>query len=173
MPRIRYHVAMSLDGYIAGPNGEFDWIIADPTMDFGAMFAQFDTFILGRRTWELTLQPGNPGFPAGSRAYVFSRTLPSEVPGFTVFREVSRANVSGIRSQAKKDIWLFGGGELFRSFLQQGLVDTVEVAVVPVLLGAGLQLLPQPGPKTGLTLTSERKYPSGIVMLEYAVTPAP
>ena len=77
MARIRYEVAMSLDGYIAGPNGEFDWIVHDPTIDFTAMFAQFDTFLLGRKTYELTLQPGNPGFPAGSRVFVFSRTLPA------------------------------------------------------------------------------------------------
>src|SRR5512145_1569403 len=127
MQRIRYRVAMSVDGYIAGPRGEFDWIVNDPAIDFGELFAQFDTFLLGRRTYELTLQPDNPGFPAGSRAFVFSKTLPEHVPGFTVVREVSAASVAQIRAQARKDIWLFGGGELFRSFLKLGLVDSVEV----------------------------------------------
>jgi len=58
---------MSVDGYIAGPKGEFDWIVNDPSIDFSELFAQFDTFLLGRNTYELTLQPGNPGFPAGSQ----------------------------------------------------------------------------------------------------------
>jgi dihydrofolate reductase len=169
MRRIRYRVAMSLDGCIAGPNGEFDWIVHDPTIDFTALFAQFDTFLLGRKTYELTLQPGNPGFPVGSRAFVFSRTLAEQVPGFSVVREVSRESLESIRAQAEKDIWLFGGGELFRSLLMLGLVDTVEVAVVPVLLGNGLQLLPRPAPRTRLQLTHQRTYPSGIVMLAFDV----
>jgi len=95
---------MSVDGYIAGTNGEFDWIVNDPTIDFGELFAQFDTFLLGRKTYELTLQPGNPGFPTGSRAFVFSRTLPDHVPGFSVVREVSRNSVESIRSRAAKDL---------------------------------------------------------------------
>jgi dihydrofolate reductase len=160
---------MSLDGYIAGPNGEFDWIVPDPSIDFAALFAQFDTFLLGRRTYELTLQPSNPGFPAGSKAFVFSRTLPDEVPGFSVVREVSATSLAPITAQAKKDVWLFGGGQLFRSFLKLGLVDTVEVAVVPILLGQGIQLLPQPAVQAPLHLSSHRVYPSGIVLLEYAV----
>ena len=167
VPRIRYQVAMSLDGYIAGPNGEFDWIVQDSTIDFTALFAQFDTFLLGRKTYELMRQPGNPGFPAGSRLCVFSRTLPEQIPGVSVIRDVSRGNIERIRGEAKKDVWLFGGGELFRSLLALGLVDTVEVAAIPVLLGGGIQLLPQPGPKARLHLTNQRTYPSGIVMLEY------
>jgi dihydrofolate reductase len=160
---------MSVDGYIAGPNGEFDWIVHDPTIDFTGLLAEFDTFILGRKTYELTLQPGNPGFPAGSRAFVFSRTLPEQVPGFSVVREVTRESVEPIRAQAQRDVWLFGGGELFRSFLALGLVDAVEVTVVPVLLGEGLQLLPQPATRARLQLTNHRTYPSGIVLLEYDV----
>jgi dihydrofolate reductase len=160
---------MSVDGYIAGPGGEFDWIVKDPAIDFTALFAQFDTFVLGRKTYELTQQPGNPGFPAGSQAFVFSRTLPDQVPGFSVVREVSSDSVEAIRSRAAKDIWLFGGGELFRSFLALGLVDTVELAVMPVLLGGGLQLLPSPAAQARLHLTDRRTYPSGIVLLEYDV----
>ena len=60
MPRIRYHVAASLDGYIAGPRGEFDWIVHEPAIDFKALFAEFDTFVVGRRTFELMLRPDAP-----------------------------------------------------------------------------------------------------------------
>ena len=169
--RIRYRVAMSLDGYIAGPQGEFDWIVNDPSIDFGTLFAQFDTFLIGRRTFELMRQPGSPPLPPGSKAFVFSRTLPGDVPGVSVMREVSTPAITSIRGQAKKDIWLFGGGDLFRSFLSLGLVDTVEVAVSPVLLGRGLQLLPQPASQARLSLTGHRVYRSGIVLLEYAVAP--
>ncbi|MGB8523533.1 MAG: dihydrofolate reductase family protein, partial [Candidatus Acidiferrales bacterium] len=63
MRRISYHVAMSLDGYIAGPNGEFDWIVQDPDIDFVALFAQFDTLLMGRRTFELLVQQGRTKIP--------------------------------------------------------------------------------------------------------------
>lgn len=174
MPRIRYRVAMSVDGYIAGPKGEFDWIVPAPDIDFGALFAQFDTFLVGRHTFELMTKPGSPPLPAGSKTFVFSRTLETTRPNTTVVREVSPTAIARIRAQAHKDIWLFGGGELFRSLLNQSLVDSIEVAISPVMLGKGLQLLPSPASQAHLRLTSHRVHGSGIVLLEYAVTaPAP
>lgn len=169
MPRIRYAVAMSVDGYIAGPGGEFDWITSDPAFDVSAQFAQFDTFLLGRRTFELTRMPGSPPFPRGSKRFVFSRTLRDEFPGVSVVREASRATIAENRAKATRDIWLFGGGELFRSLLDQGLVDTVEVKVMPLLLGSGLQHLPQPAHRARLKLTAHP--PLGIAYLDYSVVP--
>jgi dihydrofolate reductase len=164
MPRIRYQVAMSLDGYIAGSKGEADWIIMDPDIDFEALFAQFDTFLMGRRTFEVA------GATSGAKTFVFSRTLrPEDCPDVTIVPEVSAATVAPIRAQAVKDIWLFGGGTLFRSFLDEGLVDTVEVAVMPTLLGGGVPLLPHPARQATLALTGHRIYKSGIVLLEYTV----
>jgi dihydrofolate reductase len=169
VPRIRYVVTMSLDGYIAGPQGEVDWIVGEPAVDFGALFAQFDTFLVGRRTFELMNKPGSPPLPPGSKTFVFSRTLQNNYPGVSVIAEVSPSAIARIKAEAKKDIWLFGGGELFRSLLNQALVDTVEVAIMPVVLGKGLQLLPQPARRAQLQLTGHRVYPSGIVSVQYAV----
>ncbi len=171
MPRIRYAVAMSLDGYIAGPEGEFDWIVHEPAVDFGALFAQFDTFLVGRRTFELMRKPSSPPLPPGSKIFVFSHTLQNDYPGVSLISEVSPSSIARIKAGAQKDIWLFGGGELFRSLFDQGLVDTVEVKIMPILLGKGRQLLPQPARQAKLRLTGHRVYPSGIVSVEYAVTP--
>src|SRR5262249_46887612 len=121
--RIRYRVAVSLDGYIAGPKGEFDWIVPEPTTHFGEQFAPFDTFLVGRRTFDLMNKPGSPPLPSGSKLFVFSRTLQNDYPGATVIAEVSPSAIARIKAQAKKDIWLFGGGELFRSLLDRALVD--------------------------------------------------
>lgn len=168
MPRIRYQVAVSLDGYIAGPKGEADWIIMDPEIDFSALFAQFDTFIMGRRTFETA--GAMAAFGSGAKTFVFSRSLdPEDYPNVSIVPEVSQETVAPIRAQATKDIWLFGGGVLFQSFLDTGLVDTVEVAIIPVLLGGGVPLLPHPAQRTQLTLRSQRAYKSGIVSLEYAI----
>ena len=168
MRRIRYQVACSLAGYIAGPNNETDWIVDEPEVDFKELWDQFDTLLMGRRTYEDALRRGG-GF-SGRRVLVFSRTLrPEDHPQVTVVSDDIERKVEELRSQPGKDIWLFGGGELFRSLLELGFVDSVEPAVIPVLLGGGVPFLPDPAVRTKLTLNGHRTFPSGIVWLEYAV----
>jgi dihydrofolate reductase len=169
MRRVRYSVAASLDGYIAGPKGEADWIIMDPEIDFRALFEQFDTFLLGRRTFEMMPKKSRRGTP-GMKTFVFSRTLrQQDYPGVIVVAEKSEETVAALRAESGKDIWLFGGGSLFRSLLDAGLVDTVEVAIVPVLLGGGSPLLAPPARQKKLHLTGHKIYATGIVSLEYTV----
>jgi dihydrofolate reductase len=170
MRRIRYQVAMSLDGYIAGPNGEADWIVMDPEIDFAGLFAQFDTFLLGRRTFE-TIGSRGPGASKGTKTIVFSRTLQQrDYPKVTIVADRLRETVAALRAQPGKDIWLFGGGGLFRSLLAEGLVDSVEVAIMPVLIGGGIPLLPAPASLATMSLTGHKLYKkTGIVLLEYAV----
>lgn len=167
--RVRLSVAMSLDGYIAGPKGEYDWIPMDPEIDFAEMFGAFDTVLMGRRSYEAAIAQGQVGMP-GMRVIVFSRSLrPEDHPGVTISGSPTDA-IRELRGVPGKDLWLFGGGELFRSFLDVGLVDQLEIAVVPVLLGAGLPLLPGGAMHTKLSLVSHRVYKtSGIVLHTYSV----
>lgn len=166
--RVRLSVAMSLDGFIAGPNGEYDWIPMDPEIDFAELFRGFDTVLMGRRSYEAALAQGQVGMP-GMRAIVFSRSLRQEDhPGVTISRS-PREMIRELRAVPGKDLWLFGGGELLRSFLEERLVDQLEIAVVPVLLGAGLPLLPGGPLHTRLRLVSHRVYAtSGITLHTYA-----
>ena len=174
MRRVRYRVAASLDGYIAGPKGEIDWIVPDPTIDFAGIYAGFDTALLGRRTYELTQQPGAPPWPPGWRIYVFSRTLdPAAHQAVQVVRTDAGARVRALRGEAGRDIWLFGGGELFATLLAEAVVDQVEVAIMPIILGGGVPLAGA-APRARLKLVRTSASPSGIVSLQYQVdSPSP
>jgi dihydrofolate reductase len=169
MRRVRYAVVMSLDGYIAGPKGEADWITTDPEFDFNAIFSQFDTILVGRVTFDRMVAADRTSMP-GMKTIVFSRTLRQEDhPGVTIVTEGQREMLSALKSGRGKDIWLFGGGSLFGSLAADGLVDTVEVAIVPVLLGAGVPLLPNPANRIKLSLRAQKIYKTGVVSLEYAI----
>lgn len=171
MPRrIRYQVAASLDGYIADADGGADWIVMDPDIDFGEIFNQFDTFLMGRATFEEMIRRQGIAAMQGMKVVVFSRTLrQKDHPTVTIVAEPSTEYLTALRHEAGKDIWLFGGGLLFRSLLEARMVDTVEIAVIPVLLGGGIPLLPPSAARTKLKLTGHRVYTTGIVLLEYTV----
>jgi len=168
MRRVRYRVAASLDGFIAGPHGEFDWIVMDPEIDFAALVAEFDTLLMGRHTFEL-VQKSDRGF-IGMKAIVFSRTLRAmDHADVTVVGENGTDLVRELRAKPGKDIWLFGGGQLFSSLAQANLVDTVEVAIMPVLLGQGIPLAPQLVEAKKLKLARQKIYKAGIASLQYAI----
>jgi dihydrofolate reductase len=170
MRPVRYNVAASLDGFIADADGGYDWIPNDETVDFAGLFARVDTFLLGRKTWELVRGQQLQPWKAGARVYVFSRTMaPESAPAVTVVRDDAAAFVSSLRHEpGDGEIWLFGGGELFGTLLAGGQVDAVEVTVVPVLLGGGVPLLPVQLRST-LELVHSHVYPTGMVALHYTV----
>jgi dihydrofolate reductase len=178
MPRLlRYSVAASLDGFITDADGGVDWIPMDPAIDFHAMFAQYDTLVMGRTTYEHAVAYGPEGTAlwAGMRVIVCSTTLTAaQAPGVELVGADTAARVAAIKREPGRDLWLFGGGRLFRSLLEAGVVDEVEVALVPVLLGAGTPLLPGGAYRSSLHLVAQVPYPaSGIQLLRYAVVAPP
>lgn len=172
MRRVRYQVACSLDGFIAGPHDDIGWIPPEPSFDFEALHAQFDTLLMGRRTYEVARRMGETF--AGTRVLVASRSLRSvDTPGVEVVGADLEARVRELRQEEGLDIWLYGGGTLFAQLLAWDLVDTVEPAILPVLLGGGVRLLRELAVCRRLRLTTHRAYPGGMVLLEYAVVHGP
>jgi dihydrofolate reductase len=169
MRRVRYGVGMSLDGFIADDRDRTSWMRGDPGYDSKPFFASIDTVLVGRRSYEVMLRHGMHSYP-GLRTYVFSRTLrPTDYPEVTMLGEDGVATVAGLRAASGKDIWLSGGGHLFRSLLDADLVDTIELGVCPILLGQGRPLLPSPARSHQLRLTHQEVFPSGLLVLHYDV----
>jgi dihydrofolate reductase len=168
MRQIQYGVAVSLDSYIAGPRGETAWIRTDPEIDFAAIWSRFDTLLMGRRTYEAALERLGADALGARRVLVASRHLePAAHPGLHIVRDLDRAQVREWKSQPGKDIWLMGGGILFRHLLEMGEVDSINLTIVPVLLGGGVPLLPPPFGPVPLALVSESVTRSGTVSVTY------
>ena len=159
--------AISLDGYIAGPNNEFDWIIVNPEIDFAEEMKRYDTYLLGRKTYELSKGLGH--LFGKSKVYVFSKTLTETEEPAILIRSDIKQKVEEIKNESGKDIALFGGSELLTSLLNLDLVDEVSMAVIPVLLGSGIPMIRELNKRVTLILTDTKKYSNGTVQLTYDV----
>lgn len=173
MRQLVYSVATSLDGFIAGPNGEYDWIVQDPTIDFAELYRGYDTIVMGRLSYDAMLREGHTPKEFGMKVFVASTTLdPATHRDITVVGSDLAKAVAELKRKSGKDIWLFGGGTTFRSLLDAGLVDRIDVSLIPTLLGGGIPLIPQ-GRRWSLQFKDSRTFPSGIVSLSYTVVSKP
>lgn len=187
MRTITYGGAVTLDGYLAGPKGEIDWIIfgKDVQEVMKDSWKGVDTILMGRKTWEVASgMSAGKGTKAAAkksrklkkelapkmRTYVFSRTLSAiDAPGV----ELVRGDVAFVRELKKRPggrIILMGGGELATSLLAADLVDEVGLNIHPILLGAGVPTFRDPGRRLHLTLTECRQMAGGCILALYRVT---
>ena len=172
MRKLILQVAVSLDGFIEGPNGEIDWCFTDQDYGLNNFFKQIDTLFIGRKTYELMLRMGenaSPGFPK-FKEYIFSTTLEKVKDDAVLIKDDIESEVKKIKNENGKDIWLFGGGSLTTSLMDLSLVDEVWLAVHPVVLGGGKPLFPAIKKRVELKLLDTKDYSTGLVFLKYAVT---
>ena|ERR1051325_712818 len=164
---------MSLDGFIADDRGGTEFLVADPAYDSAPFFAAIDTVLMGRSTYVAAVRQGMRAYPR-LQNYVVSRTLrPADYPEVTILKENVETAIAELKRASGKDIWLCGGGALFRSLVQADLVDTVELGVSPVLLGRRgislVSLVPPLAAPVALELTRHVALPTGLLVLEYAI----
>ncbi len=167
MRKLILFIACSLDGCIARENGDVDWLFTDQDYGYAEFLSSIDTVLMGRKTYEQVLTFGEYPYQ-GIEGYVFSRTRGNG-------RDENAAFVSGdvagfvrdLKRRPGKAIWLVGGGELVRSFVQHDLIDEYEIFVHPVVLGSGIPLFRSPLPETRLRLERCRTFDTGLVQLTY------
>ncbi|HEY4653585.1 MAG TPA: dihydrofolate reductase family protein [Cyclobacteriaceae bacterium] len=169
MRKVILGLAVSLDGFIEGPNGEYDWCFTDQDYGMSDFFKRIDSLFIGRKSYELALTMGDaamPGFPSLTE-YVFSNTLMEAKPGAILVKGDIEQKVKRIKSEPGKDIWLFGGADLTASLLNLNLIDEIGMAVHPVILGGGKPLFQDVSRRIELKLVDTKSYSTGLVSLTY------
>ena len=170
MRKVILGLAVSLDGFIEGPNGEYDWCFTDQDYGLNDFFKRIDSIFVGRKSYEMSLglEDGISGFPK-FREYVFSKTLNTVKAGATIVKGDLLSEVTKIKNLPGKDIWLFGGAELTSSLINLGLVDEIGLAVHPLILGSGKPLFNNIKNRIQLKLIDTKTYSTGLVYLTYSL----
>ncbi len=170
MRKVILGVAVSLDGFIEGPNGEYDWCLTDQDYGLSDFLKRVDTIFVGRKSYEMSLgmEGADAGFPK-CKEYIFSTTLKKVKEGATLIKEDIKNEVQKIKNEKGKDIWLFGGASLTTSLMNLGLVDELSLAVHPIVLGAGKPLFNNIQGRTNLILVETKTYSTGLVSLIYNI----
>lgn len=169
MRKIILNLAVSLDGYIEGPHGEYDWCLTDQDYGMHDFMAKVDTIFFGRKSYELMLYYEKNPYPEHHK-YVFSTTLEKAEEHTRLISGDIEKEVQAIKHAEGKDIWLFGGASLTGSLMQAGLVDELQLSVHPLLLGQGKSLFTDHVQgRTQLRLQETLTYSSGLVQLWYEV----
>lgn len=160
------NLAVSLDGYIAGPNGEYDWCFTDADYGITDFLKSVDCTVMGGTSYRLLLEAGTP-YPEFTN-YVFSRTEKSSPYSNVVFvSDDIPTFVKSLKQKKGKNIWLFGGSEIIQPLMQEDLVDELILSIHPIILGGGIPLFKSLDERKIIRLTDSITYPSGLVQLIY------
>ena len=170
MRKVVLGLGISLDGYIARPDGAVDFLFMPKDYSMGSFFAAIDTAVMGRKTSDVALKMGGGSYHgSGMKSYVFSHSRPpGERGGVTFVSESPKSFVVRLRKRSGKNIWLMGGGELARDFLKEDLVDELYIGMVPVLIGEGIPLFPRGFPQREFSLLENKTFSKGLIALKYA-----
>ena len=173
MRRVSLYTAMSLDGLIAGPNDELDWLLEYPSDDgedygYQELYDSIDTTLIGNATYRVTLKSDEPPYQDKTN-YVFTR---GPLPPATAHAEFVSGDIAGfvrtLKAGAGRDIWLVGGGQINTVLLNAGLIDEMILTILPLVLGEGIPLFAPGAEQAEFTTVSCRSYPRGVVQWRLA-----
>ena len=173
MRKVVLNLAVSLDGFIEGPNGEYDWCLTDQDYGMTEFFGNVDTIFIGRKSYEMIAGTEDEYFPTINKIYVFSDTLgPVEHHKVEVISNADFDNkVNAILNADGADIWLFGGASLTATMLAKRLVSGMLLSVHPLILGGGKPLFQNIQNRVELLLEDTKSYDTGLVQLKYVLKP--
>ena len=176
--KIILDLAVTLDGFIEGENGEIDWCIMDPEMDFTKFLNQIDTILYGRKSYDLwgRYMPKDEDSEAekemwemihSKKKYVFSRTEKGTGHQAIFVNDNILEEMKKLKKKPGKDIWLYGGASLITTFIKLRLVDEFRLSIHPVVLGKGKPLFMDIEQRLQLRVADVRRYTSGVVQIIY------
>ncbi|RYY35056.1 MAG: dihydrofolate reductase [Sphingobacteriaceae bacterium] len=166
MRKVILNVAMSLDGLIEGPNGEYDWCFTDNDYGMTEFVANTDTIFIGRKSYELIANETHEWY--NKKMYVFTDSLNTVKENSEIIRSANFVQkVEEILNQPGKNIWLFGGASLVSALLKHNYIHQLMLAVHPIILGAGKPLFEDLKERLPLKLTRSEVFDSGLVQLYY------
>ncbi len=170
MRKLILGVAVSLDGFIEGPKGEYDWCFTDQDYGMADFIKRIDAIFMGRKTYEQSLTIGIQNLWKGTTTYVFSHSIKEiEARDTILISGDVKAKVVAIKKEKGKDIWMFGGAELTVALMSDGLIDELWLSVHPVLLGTGKPLFNGLKKRIKTKLIDSKTYNTGLVSLKYSV----
>ncbi|MEM8557994.1 MAG: dihydrofolate reductase family protein [Bacteroidota bacterium] len=172
MQPLIYHVATTLDGFIAHPDGSFDGFSWDEAVvtDFLSEIQQFGTVLMGRKTYEVGLREGKTSPYPFLRQIVFSRTMTSSPDEAIELVQGDMVRVTRrLKAEAEAPVWLCGGGEIAATLMEAGLIDEVVVKLNPIVFGNGIPLFGTVLQQTKLVLTDTKRYDCDVLLLRYAI----
>lgn len=170
--KVIVYIAMSIDGYIARPDGDISWLssVEVPGEDYG--YSQFinsvDTVILGRKTYEKVLSFGMPFPHSDKQCYIITHTPKPPEGTIEFYTGDIPVLVGALRSEQGKNIFVDGGAQIVNEFMKHQLVDEFIISIIPVFLGSGIQLFNDGRPEATMKLTNSQSFPSGLVQLHYS-----
>jgi dihydrofolate reductase len=169
-PLFRLYLAVSVDGFIAPPDGGVDWLEPYPPEEFGfpAFIETIGTIVMGRTTFDQTLRVGPWPFSGKRTIVLTSRVLGDAPPGVETWTGDIGPLAANMKAGRTRDVWLFGGAKSARPFLERSLVDRLELYVIPVLLGNGLPLFERSNTRTALRLETVKPRAKGVLEVVYA-----
>lgn len=177
MKKVILDLAVTLDGFIEGANGEIDWCIMDGDMDFDGFLSGIDTIFYGRVSYDSwgNYQPDENADPEEKKLweavhsknkFVFSSQNRKDENAVFINSDIEE-KVSEIKKQGGKDIWLYGGASIIKTFINSNLIDIYRISVHPIALGKGKPLFEDLKERLNLKLIKTNTFKSGVVQLIY------